>query len=172
MPTPVEDAIQFFHYNIGSLMYYPEVESVKDMVICDPQVIFDSISELVIDTFGVANRAIPRSVRKEFESKGFFTLKHIESTTQKKRKSYLTPRQLIYLLKHLGILAEIQPEQPSNSGDPSRFIIPAVLKNTSETELIPDSSYKYACSIMIHKDDSEIDLLDHNQLIWFGGEKV
>ena len=152
MPTPVEDAIQSFHYNIGSLMYYPEVESMKDMVICDPQVIFDSISELVIDTFGVANRAIPRSVRKEFESKGFFTLKHIKSTTQKKRKSYLTPRQLIYLLKHLGILAEIQPEQPSNSDDPSKFIIPAVLKNASETELIPDSSYKYAYSVMVHFD--------------------
>ena len=152
MPTPVEDAIQFFHYNIGSLMYYPEVKSVKDLVICDPQVIFDSISELVIDTFSVANRANPRSVRKEFESKGFFTLKHIESTTQKKRKSYLTPRQLIYLLKHLGISAEIQPEQPLNSDNPSKFIIPAVLKNASETELISDSSYKYAYSIMVHFD--------------------
>ena len=152
MPTPVEDAIQFFHHNIGSLMYYPEVESMKDIVICDPQVIFDSISELVIDTFGVANRAIPRSVRKEFESKGFFTLKHIESTTQKKRKSHLTPKQLVDLLKHLDILAEIQPEKSLSPNDPSKFIIPAVLKNASEDELTPDSSYEHAYSIMVHFD--------------------
>ena len=153
MPTPVEDAIQFFHYNIGSLMYYPEVESVKDMVICDPQVIFDSISELVIDTFGVANRAIPRSVRKEFKSKGFFTLKHIEDTTQKKRKSHLTPRQLIDLLEHLGILAEIRvEEQPSSQEESTKYIIPAVLKNASEDELSPDSSHKHSYSIMVHFD--------------------
>ena len=149
MPTPVEDAIQFFHHNIGSLMHYPEVESVKDVVICDPQVIFDSISELVIDTFGVTNRAIPRSVRNEFESKGFFTLKHIDTTTQKKRKSHLTPKQLIDLLKYLGILAEVQPEQ---SGESTKFIIPAVLKNASENDLTSDSSYQHFYSIMIHFD--------------------
>ena len=149
MPTPVEDAIQFFHHNIGSLMHYPEVESVKDVVICDPQVIFDSISELVIDTFCVANRAIPPSVRNEFESKGFFTLKHIETTTQRKRKSYLTPKQLVDLLKHLGILAEVQPEQSEES---TKFIIPAVLKNASEDDLTSDSSYQHSYSIMIHFD--------------------
>ena len=149
MPTPVEDAIQFFHHSIGSLMHYPEVESVKDVVICDPQVIFDSISELVIDTFGVTNRAIPRSVRKEFECKGFFTLKHIETTTQKKRKSHLTPKQLVDLLKHLGILAEVQPEQSDES---TKFIIPAVLKNASENDLTSDSSYQHFYSIVIHFD--------------------
>ena len=147
MPTPVEDAIQFFHLHIGSLMYYPEVESVKDMVICDPQIIFDSISELVIDTFGVANRAIPRSARKEFESKGFFTLRHIECTTEKKRKSHLTPKQLVDLLKHLGVLAEIHPSSRDNF---SKFIIPAILKSASEDELIPDSSYDRIYSIMVH----------------------
>ena len=153
MPTPVEDAIQFFHHNIGSLMYFPEVESMKDVVICDPQVIFDSISELVIDTFSVANRAIPRSVRKEFESKGFFTLKHIEDTTRKKRKSHLTPRQLIDLLKHLGILAEIQvKEQRSSQEESTKFIIPAVLNNASEDELSPDSSYEHSYTIMVHFD--------------------
>ena len=150
MPTPVENAIQFFHYNIGSLMYYPEIESVKDTVICDPQVIFDSISELVIDTFGVANRAISNKDRKEFELKGFFTLKHIKSTTQNRRKFHLTPKQLVDLLKHLGILAEMKPEQPSNPDESTKFIIPAVLKNASEDEFIPDSSYKYAYSIMVH----------------------
>ena len=147
MPTPVEDAILFFHLHIGSLMYYPEVESIKDMVICDPQVIFDSISELVIDTFGVANRAIPRSIRKEFESKGFFTLKHIECTTEKKRKSHLTPKQLVDLLKHLGVLAEIHP---STQDDSTKFIIPAILRNASEDELLPDGSYDQTYSIMVH----------------------
>ena len=147
MPTLVEDAIQFFHLHIGSLMYYPEVESIKDMVICDPQVIFDSISELIIDTFGVANRAIPTSARKEFESKGFFTLKHIECTTEKKRKSHLIPKQLVDLLKHLGVLAEIHP---SSRDDSSKFIIPAILKSASEDELIPDSSYDRIYSIMVH----------------------
>ena len=151
MPTPVEDAIQFFHHHVGSLMHYPEVESIEDMVICDPQVIFDSISELVINTFRVTNRAIPRSARIEFELKGFFTLKDIECITDEERKSHLTSKQLVDLLKHVGILAEIQ-DSSSTLGASSKFIIPAVLKNASEEEHIPDSSHDHTFSIMVHFD--------------------
>ena len=114
MPTSVESAVWFFHHHVGSLMYYPEVQSMKDTVICDTQVIFDSVSELIIDTFSVNNRAIPQSALRDFQDKGHFTLEHIECST-KSHRSYLSPKQLIDLLKYLNILAEIKPEQDTGS---------------------------------------------------------
>ena len=66
MPTPVQEATWFFHYNIGSLMHYPEIPSMQDTVIRDPQVIFDSVSELIIDTFKFSNRAIPETAVDDF----------------------------------------------------------------------------------------------------------
>ena len=114
MPTSVESAVWFFHHHIGSLMHYPEVRSMKDIVICDTQVIFDSVSELIIDTFSACNRAIPQSVIRDFQDKGYFTLEHIECSTKSHRSS-LSPKQLIDLLKYLNILAEIKPEQDPSS---------------------------------------------------------
>ena len=115
MPTSVESAVWFFHHHIGSLMHYPEVHSMKDAVICDTQVIFDSVSELIIDTFSVSNRAIPQSAIRDFQDKGHFTLEHIEYSTKSHRSCYLSPKQLIDLLKYLNILAEIKPEQDPSS---------------------------------------------------------
>ena len=122
--TSVENAVWYFHHHVGNLMHYPEVESIKDMVICDMQIIFDSISELIIDTFCVKNRAIPLEALRDFEDKGHFTLEHIKCSTRSHRSSYLSPEQLIDLLEYLNILAEIKPEQNtspqrSNSEDSS-----------------------------------------------------
>ena len=155
MPTSVEEAVWFFHHNIGSLMHYPEIPSMEDVVICDTQVVFDSVSELIIDTFSVSNRAIPESAVREFQDKGLFTLEHIECSTQKHRSSHLTPKQLIDLLKYLNILAEIIPEQESSSQASPKYIIPAVLKCASEDELQPrvrTSPGEEVCSFMIHFD--------------------
>ena len=153
MPTPVEEAVWFFHHNIGSLLYYPEIQSMEDLVICNPQVVFDCISELIIDTFKVSNRAIPESAIEEFHDKGIFTLGHIEHSTENQTHSFLAPKQLIDLLKYLNILAEITLEQESSPQTSTKYIIPAVLKCASEDELqhrgIPTPTDR-ACSLMIH----------------------
>ena len=145
MTTRLREAIWFFHHNIGSLMHYPDIPSMKDVVICDCQVVFDSTSELIIDTFKVGNRNIPQSAVKDFREKGQFSLEHIKDRTENHRKSQLSLRQLVDLLKSRNILAEIKAEQESpeqlttisahaNRGHPI-FVMPAILKYASEEEL-------------------------------------
>ena len=163
MTTPVREAIWFFHHNVGSLMHYPDIPSMKDMVICDSQVVFDSTSELIIDTFKVSNRDIPQSAVKDFREKGQFSLEHIKDRTESHRKNQLSLKQLVDLLKSHNILAEIKSDQESseqlqpiqvssaqsNQYQP-KFIMPAVLKEASEEELKLENSKQEAAPLMIH----------------------
>ena len=144
MPTPVQEALWFFHHNVGSLMYYSDIPSMEDIVICDPQVIFDSISKLIIDKFKRSNRALkPREV-KDFHEKGQFSLSHIRDKTECQHTSHLKLNQLMDLLKHLNILVEVKQHE-----DEPKFIMPAVMKYASENELVPPSNSQ-ASPLVIH----------------------
>ena len=116
MNTPVREAIWFFHHNIGSLMHYPDIPSMKDIVICDPQVVFDTTSELIIDTFKKGNRSIDQTAVQDFHSKGVFSLAHIKDKTDSEcnQNNELSHKQLVELLKHHNIIAEISPGQGSS----------------------------------------------------------
>ena len=154
MSEPVQKAIWFFHHQIGSLMHYPNIPSLKDVVICNLQVVFDSTGELIIDTFKISNRAIPARAVDDFHNKGLFSLSHIKDRTEQRRNNQLSLKQLVDLLKHHCILAEIKIDQEnSESQSEPKFIMPAVLMSASEEELKVQTStdtYQEASPLMIH----------------------
>ena len=76
MSSPLQDALWFFHHDVGSLLHYSSIPSMKDTVICNPQVIFDCISTLIIDEFQCGNRALKPSEVDDFLQKGIFSLSH------------------------------------------------------------------------------------------------
>ena len=143
-------------------MYYPEIPSMRDTVICDPQVIFDSISALIIDRFQYSNRKLKTKEIDEFYRNGQFTMSQIKDKTEDYQSIHLSLQQLIEILKHLNVLAEIKNEQENpefeaacSPVDPSppKFIMPAVLKQASEEELFTPPSaglMNLACPLMIH----------------------
>ena len=152
MSTPVEEAVWFFHHHVGSLMHFPEIESMKNVVICNPQVIFDSISEVIISTFNIRNRKIPESAVEEFKLKGRFTFEHIECSSKEQRQSCLSPSQLIDVLKYHNVIAEIKTENDEHSQSSPKYIIPAVLSCASEEDLKlleGERSESSACPLMI-----------------------
>ena len=103
--SSVKPALRFFHRNVGNLIYYDTIDSMKDTVICDPQVIMDSVSNLIFDTFTGPKLVCDRS---GFMKKGQFTLDQVAKGTKEKRGEYLDVHQLIDLLKDRNILAEIK----------------------------------------------------------------
>ena len=180
MPTAVEEALWFFHHNIGNMMYYSGIPSMRDIVICDPQVIFDSVSELIFDRFQYSNRSLSSHEVEQFYCNGQFTLAQIEDKTKDQRRGHLKPTQLVDLLKDLNIIAEIKedndelnataayqpnPHAPDQSLPPVtdqsqlKFIMPAVLKNASEEDLkvpaITDFDNQ-SIPIMIHFEDGYV----------------
>ena len=154
MTSPVQEALWFFHHDIGSLMHYSKIPSMENIIICDPQVIFDSISKLIIDKFQHGNRALKPGEINEFQQKGLFTLSHIQDTTEHPQSSLLKLEQLVDLLKQLNVLAEVKQHEEDNQSEP-KFIMPAVMKYASEDELVPPSSTsalleKQASPLIIH----------------------
>ena len=150
MPTPVQEALWFFHHHVGSLLYYPDIPSMRDTVLCTPQVIFDSISTVIIGNFQYSNYQVPRKAVEQFQQTGLFSLSDISEKTEEHRSSHLTPNQLVDVLKHQGILAEVKHDEEEKCSDPakSKVIIPAVLKHASEEELRPSPSLQ-ASPLMI-----------------------
>ena len=153
MTTPVREAIWFFHHNIGSLMHYPDIPSMKEVVVCNPQVIFDSISKLIINKFQYSNCKLDQSVIEEFLQKGQFTLSDIDDKTEDQRSDLLSPKQLVDLLKDRNVLAETKHDQEEARPSEPKFVMPTVLKYASEEELkLPTStsSEQEAPPLMIH----------------------
>ena len=141
----LEDALLFFHREVGSVMYYSDIPSLSNVVICSPQVIFDCISKLIIDKFQYSNRALKSWEVDEFYAKGIFSFSHIK-TGHSEEGSYLTLKQLMDLLKHLNILAEIKLDQETEP----KLIMPAMLKYASKEELEPPCVSLIKLPIMIH----------------------
>ena len=147
MPTSVKEAIWFFHHDIGSLMHYSNIPSMEDTIICNPQVIFDSISKLIMDRFQCANRAMTPEEIEQFYQRGLFTLSCIQDSTEHPHSSLLKLNQLVDLLKHHNVLAKIKQSDPQAE---QKFIMPAVMKYASQDELLSPSSTSEAMPIVIH----------------------
>ena len=142
MPTPVQEALWFFHHQVGSLLYYSDIPSMRGTVICTPQVIFDSISTVIISNFQYSNYQVARKAVEQFQQTGLFSLSDISEKTEEHRSSHLSSNQLVDVLKQQGILAEVKHDEEENTSEPaeSKFIIPAVLEHASEEELKPSPS--------------------------------
>ena len=61
-------ALWFLHHCAGDLMYFPNLPELKDTVITNPQIVYDSASCLIIDTFSCEHHMlyITNSVRARF----------------------------------------------------------------------------------------------------------
>ena len=92
----------FLHNRAGTIMYYPDVEGLEDIIITNIQLVFDRITELMTSCFTFKN--LGPSSEKEFHTMGMFTESDIRKLSKRKRDS-LTPKRLVALLKYLHIVA-------------------------------------------------------------------
>ncbi len=133
MVTPVEEVLWFLHHDTGILLYYQDIPSMKNVVICDPQVIYDCVSELIIETFkrGALNATLKEV--DDFHDKGRFTLSSLREKT-KDISSYLSLDQLIDILKYHNIIAAVNSTDEVDETK-IEFIMFAVLQSASAEEL-------------------------------------
>ena len=155
----VDVALRFLHKYVGIVMYFPEDETLKNMVICNPQAVFSSVSELTFPIYDSAARKQSHlditAEQKRFEKAGIFTPETV-SYPHSSRK-LLSINELVNLLGHLSIAAEItlpNPQMqvqesgvegtPHTSDNPSppkkpeqkrEYFLPAVLRTTDTKSL-------------------------------------
>ena len=109
---------------LGSIQYFDSVPELKDIVITDPQILFDLVNELIVCTFTFKNlRTVgSRHQTERFRSSGRFkrqSLKRCEVV----KNGLLTEDQVISILQHLNIIA---PVGINDEGE-EEYFLPCVL---------------------------------------------
>ena len=105
----VKVALKFLHKYIGIVMYFPNDKHLQNLVICNPQVVFSSISELTFSIYDSSSRKSQHvdegSKQKRFEEKGVFSPMEVKYPNESSK--IMTIHDLVHLLVHLNIAAKI-----------------------------------------------------------------
>ena len=134
---------------IGTLMHYTTISDdednwFKDRVICTPQVIFDSVSQLIVASLRTLHSEghVIEKEREELLKKGQFSIESVEKyclceevTDKLKQEELIPAKQLVRLLNHVNLLSPIIHKKK----DVKRitYFMPAVLECALPDELTP-----------------------------------
>ena len=124
----------YLHHRVGHIMYYPEVEGLKDVVITNLQLIFDCTTELVTSCFTFKQFKHP-SVYERFAKNGKFLESDLEKVSLKESGAPFSSKTLVSLLKHLYIVAG-----PFASDNGNCYFMPCALKPAAVNDLVRDES--------------------------------
>ena len=136
---------------VGALIYHPEIKD-KDgwfgnFVICNPQVVFNSLSVLVVKPLlelhsEESSIHFKEAERRNWILKGQFSLKtitrcHFEENQGVKKDQLIPIEKLLMLLEHSHLLAKITTVEEDHTTEEVEmmYFIPAILKCASREEL-------------------------------------
>ena len=137
-------ALWFFHHHAGILMYFPEVKDLDDVVIIDTQVIYDSITRLILIAIKKKD-GINQYQAEDFQKNGKLTFELLENAC-----GSISPQKFLALLKHFNVLAPIPEPQSSSSSLTNvkkMYFMPCILSSVSDQSL-DDFRMKHSCSII------------------------
>ena len=98
-------ALWFLHHHAGVLMYFPNIPVLQDLVILDVQVVYDSVSHLILQAMSFDS--VGRASAEKFRETGHFVLKDLIAATSHVSGDIIPPIKLVALLQFLHIIAPI-----------------------------------------------------------------
>ena len=130
-------ALWFLHHHAGVVMYFPDVPLLEDLVILDTQVVYDSVTFLILRAMNFDN--VGHASSKKFRETGQFVLKDLVAAMDRvSGGDLIPPKKLIALLKFLHIIALISrgPYTHSSAEDQDVvYLMPCVLPTASKHQL-------------------------------------
>ena len=145
-PEELQEALWFLHHCVGLLLYYPELDALKDTVICDIQVVFDSASNLIKNTFTFDK--VGQRIFEKFTEKAHFSQTDLEKAALQQTDKLLPLQNLVKLLEHLSILTPL-PHSPADSIQEPAYFMPCVLKSARASELTVTRSNSDPAPLML-----------------------
>ena len=148
------------HKILGIVIYFPEVEQLKNVVICDPAVVYKSISELIFNSF--SETSYPE-LSLRLKKWGVFMVKELKERCKEQKGCPLQLDKLLIILEHLGITApvniiksaefnvsSVDPVDPENVeyGIYPQYVIPCALSDAQQAELSVQIQEAQVCSII------------------------
>ena len=122
----LDEALHFIHTKMGLIRYFPHDE-LKELVIIDSRVLFDKVTELIIETFTF--KEVSKQIRDDFKKKGIFSLsEYTRISSRKNPDPLLTPARFAKLLEHLRIAAKFEDEEDKDI----KYFFPCALSHADE----------------------------------------
>ena len=129
-------ALWFLHHHAGVMMYFPNVPLLQDLVILHTQVVYDSVTFLILRAMSFDN--VGQACSEKFRETGQFVLEDLVAATSISGEDIIPPEKLIALLEFLHIIAPIprvQGSQSSTQEQETVYLMPCVLRTASKEEL-------------------------------------
>ena len=121
----LNDALFFIHTRLGLLRYFC-VKELNELVVVDPQILFDTITKLVVKTF--VSKNVKANEVEEFQKRGMFSMKIMEEISEKSHSDAQLPlKWLLNLLQHLKIAALFKDDKGNE-----KCFFPSVLFHAPE----------------------------------------
>ena len=98
-------ALWFLHHHARVMMYFPNVPLLQDLVILDTQVVYDSVTFLILRAMSFGN--VGQACSEKFRDTGQFVLKDLAAAMSRISGEDIPPEKLIALLEFLDIIAPI-----------------------------------------------------------------
>ena len=132
-PDELKEALWFLHHKVGFIRHFESVPELRDVVILDPQLLFDRITELISSTF-TFEQVGPHDAH-QFRDIGIFPVHTIENLTARSSE-YLSSAKLVKLLEYLHIIAPIR----GKSGEVEKYFMPCVLSHAAPKARIQEEA--------------------------------
>ena len=133
----VTDMLKFLHHRIGIIQYY-DTNQLKDLVIKEPQVLFNKLTDLMVKTFLSPSETFIHSTKNDV-IKGIIKATTLKNTFKACKKIV---QYFIAFIEHLRIAA------PFKQGEDKYFFIPSAINHLSEKRLSEVAKSK-VCSLVI-----------------------
>ncbi len=122
--TEIKSLLDFLHFRVGIIQYY-DVEGISDLVIKEPQVLFNKVTQLIVNTF-LCRIPLPMSQRESFCQRGILEFSAFEGLIGD--KDQMTSQQFLKFLLHLRVAVSFT----DNSGV-LKYFIPSVLNHVEKS---------------------------------------
>ena len=124
-------ALWFLHHHAGVMMYFPTVPGLEDLVIIDIQVVYDSVTNLILRSMSFDEVGL--ATAEKFRRTGQFVLRDLIEATGSASGDLIPPLKLVALLEFLHIIGRIVISQSSDRSYDRDievvYIMPCVLRN-------------------------------------------
>ena len=97
--SDIKSLLQFLHFRVGIIQHY-DIEGLSDLIIKEPQVLFNKVTDLLVKTFLLPVSLI-MSEQECFSKKGILEASVFDNILSNEDK--ITPKQFLSFLLHLRI---------------------------------------------------------------------
>ena len=138
--------LSYFHKNFGTILYFPDVSCLKDIVICNPSIIFTAINSLVAESF--SNNPLNSQMSNNIRETGEIARSMLDKIfVSDKAGGTLPAHHIIELLKYHHIITEIQSTDHSEG---MVLFMPCLLHYCDEQEALKKLHELNPAPLFIH----------------------